>query len=50
MDYELVYEHGFALEFSASLETFNEPFTLVGPVNKEEYEWLTLRFEDPNLF
>ncbi len=50
MDYELVYEYGFALEFSASLETFNEPFTLVGPVNKEEYEWLTLRFEDPNLF
>jgi hypothetical protein len=46
----IVYRYDFAFEFSAALLMFNDPFTLIGPVNKEEYEWIDLDAEDPNLF
>lgn len=35
--------------FEASIEVFESPFDIIAPVNKEDYEWIELLLEDPNL-
>jgi hypothetical protein len=48
--YFVEWTYHYDIFFTAQIETFENSFVFIAPVNKEEYELIELEFEDPYLF
>lgn len=48
--YFVEWTYHYDIFFTAQIETIENPMILIGPVNKDEYEFIELEFENPYLF